>query len=65
MKIENKADKPRLLWVKIAPEHSKALAEQAKNIGVSRADFMRLILIDFLTNKNEIVINNNTSTHAK
>jgi hypothetical protein len=61
MKNEDTKTKPRLLWVKIMPEHSKALAEQAAAIGVSRADYMRLILIDFLTNKNTITINNNTN----
>jgi hypothetical protein len=62
MKNEELKNKPRLLWVKIQMEHSKALAEGAAAIGVSRADFMRLILIDFLTNKNTITINN---TNAK
>ena len=55
---KKKNSKPRLLWVKIQAEHSQALAEGAAAIGVSRADFMRLILIDFLTNKNTISINN-------
>lgn len=64
MKNEDIKNRPRLLWVKIQHEHSKALAEGAAAIGVSRADFMRLILIDFLTNKNTITINN-TNTNAK
>jgi len=51
-------NKPRLLWIKIEHEYSKALAEGAAAIGVSRADFMRLILIDFLNNKSTITINN-------
>ena len=55
---KKKNSKPRLLWVQMTHEHSKALAEGAAAIGVPRADFMRSILIDFLNNKNTISINN-------
>lgn len=41
----------RLLWVKIPVKHSKKLAETAESIGISRADFMRLILINFINNE--------------
>lgn len=41
----------RLLWVKLPAKHAKKLADTAETIGVSRADFMRLILINFINNE--------------
>ena len=38
--------RPRLLWVKIPMEYAKRLSDTAEKIGVSRADYMRLILIN-------------------
>lgn len=38
--------RPRLLWVKIPAEYAKRLSDTAEKIGVSRADYMRLILIN-------------------
>lgn len=45
--------RPRLLWVKVPPEVSKRLSETAEKIGVSRADYMRLILINHVNNDSQ------------
>jgi len=41
--------KSTLLWVKLPAEHAEKLTERAHKLGISRADFMRLLLINFLT----------------
>lgn len=43
--------KTKLLWVKIPEVHANSLKETADKIGISRADFMRLILINFVNNE--------------
>jgi hypothetical protein len=45
--------RPRLLWVKVPPEHAKRLSETAEKIGISRADYMRLILINHVNNDSQ------------
>jgi hypothetical protein len=40
----------KLLWVKVPEPHATKLKDTAEKIGISRADFMRLILINFVTN---------------
>lgn len=47
----NTKENNKLLWVKVPASHAKKLAETANAIGVSRADFMRLILINFINNE--------------
>lgn len=37
-----------LLWVKIPAEYAKKLSETADRLGISRADLMRLLLINSL-----------------
>ena len=37
----------KLLWVKLPQNHSDKLKEAAMNMGISRADLMRLILIHY------------------
>jgi predicted DNA-binding protein len=45
--------RPRLLWVKVPPDVSKRLSETAEKIGISRADYMRLILINHVNNDSQ------------
>jgi hypothetical protein len=44
-------EKTKLLWVKVPQPCAKKLGDTAAAIGVSRADFMRLILINFINNE--------------
>lgn len=55
-----KSDTAKLLWVKLPAEHAKKLKEDAESLGVSRADFMRLILINFIKSESTISISPNT-----
>jgi hypothetical protein len=41
----------KLLWVKVPEPHATKLKDTAEKIGISRADFMRLILINFVSNE--------------
>lgn len=41
----------KLLWVKLPEPHATKLKDTADKIGISRADFMRLILINFVSNE--------------
>jgi hypothetical protein len=50
MSPDNK-EQTKLLWVKVPSPCAKKLADTAAAIGVSRADFMRLILINFINNE--------------
>ena len=57
----NKATKPatehsKLLWVKLPQNHSDKLKEAAMNMGISRADLMRLILIHYVQNGHTFTI---------
>jgi hypothetical protein len=44
-----KHNKSTLLWVKLPAEHAEKLTERAHKLGISRADFIRMLLINFLT----------------
>jgi hypothetical protein len=55
--MKKEENKTKLLWVKIPEVHAIKLKETADKIGVSRADFMRLILINFVSNdQNTLVV---------
>lgn len=47
--------KYKLLWIKLPEEEAIKLRETATRIGVSRADFMRLILLNFLSNETQTI----------
>ena len=57
--MTNQEQASKLLWVKIPTEHANTLKEKADSIGISRADFMRIILINFIATQSTITINNN------
>jgi hypothetical protein len=60
-KNEEMRVRPRLLWVKIPAEYAKRLGDTAEKIGVSRADYMRLILINHVnTDSQSFTINTQT-----
>jgi predicted DNA-binding protein len=52
-RAEERRTRPRLLWVKVPPEHAKRLSDTAEKIGISRADYMRLILINHVNNDSQ------------
>lgn len=57
----NKTAKPaaepsKLLWVKLPEKHSNDLKAAAVNMGISRADLMRLILIHYVQNGHTFTI---------
>lgn len=58
MSTDNK-EQTKLLWVKVPTTYASKLAENASSIGVSRADLMRLILINFINSESTISINTN------
>jgi hypothetical protein len=47
----NNDNNSKLLWVKVPEPHATKLKDTAEKIGISRADFMRLILINFVSNE--------------
>jgi hypothetical protein len=55
-------DRTKLLWVKLPENHADRLASEARNMGVSRADLMRLILIHYVQNNHTFTINTNANT---
>ena len=57
--MTNQEQTSKLLWVKIPTEHANTLKDKAEALGISRADFMRIILINFITTQSTITINNN------
>jgi|LauGreDrversion4_2_1035121.scaffolds.fasta_scaffold15520_6 hypothetical protein len=46
----------KLLWVKLPQNHSDKLKDAAVNMGISRADLMRLILIHYVQNGHTFTI---------
>ena len=57
--MTNQEHTSKLLWVKVPTDHANTLKEKAEALGISRADFMRIILINFITTESAITINNN------
>ena len=47
----NNDNNSKLLWVKVPEPLATKLKDTAEKIGISRADFMRLILINFVSNE--------------
>lgn len=56
IKTKTPAEPSKLLWVKLPQNHADKLKDAAVNMGISRADLMRLILIHYVQNGHTFTI---------